>query len=154
MNTRHLFRFSALRFLLLTSLFFLAGCRGEGPVGDQSLVMGLSLSPTPPTVGPARLIISLQDTAGFAILGAEIVAEGNMTHAGMVPVRERAQMVGPGHYSVGRFNFTMAGDWVLTLDATLLDGRTTRLRKATRVVGAPPGFDPSGPQGDTTGEGL
>lgn len=152
MKTRHFFRFSASGLLLLFSFFLLAGCRGGGPEGDPSLVLEVAISPTPPAVGPARLIISLQDTAGTAISGAEIVVEGNMTHAGMVPVLERAQMEGPGHYSVGSFSFTMAGAWILTLDATLPDGRTTRIQKATNVVGALPDSDHSGPQGDATGE--
>ena len=142
MNKPPSFRLRLAIILLLSAPLFTSGCRGEGPEGDPSLVLEVGISPTPPAVGTARLIITLQDTAGVAISGAEILVEGNMSHAGMVPVLDTAQMEGPGLYIVPGFNFTMAGDWILTLDATLADGRTVRIRKATNVVGAFPG--PSG----------
>ena len=52
--------------------------------------MELGNSPTPPAVGPARLIISLTDSAGVPVEGARVVVEGNMSHAGMVPVVDTA----------------------------------------------------------------
>ncbi len=42
-------------------------------------------------------------------------------------------------YIVPSFNFTTAGDWILTLTGTLPDGRVARIRKRTNVVGALPG---------------
>jgi hypothetical protein len=104
--------------------------------------MDLAISPTPPGVGQARLIITLQDTAGNPLDGARIFVEGNMSHPGMTPVLDTAVAEGTGRYYVPEFNFTMAGDWFLDLEATLPDGRTGRLRKATRVT-RPPG----GPEG-------
>jgi hypothetical protein len=93
-------------------------------------------------VGQARLIITLQDTAGAPLSGAEVLVEGNMTHAGMIPVFDTATMVGPGQYSVPDFRFTMAGDWVLTLRALLPDGRTAVLRTRTDVASNPGGGSP------------
>jgi len=104
-------------------------------MGDAGLVLDVAISPTPPAVGPARLIITLADTSGAPVDGAEIVVEGNMSHAGMVPVVDTAQAEGPGRYGISDFRFTMAGDWVLTLRATLPDGRWVRAQESTNVVG-------------------
>jgi len=122
--------------LLLLPSILLGGCRGEMETGDTGLALDVVLSPTPPAVGPARLIISLEDSTGAPIDGATIVVEGNMSHAGMVPVIDTAQAEGPGRYGISGFRFTMAGDWVLTLHATLQDGRWVRTQKPTNVVGA------------------
>lgn len=119
--------------LLLTLV--LSGCRGDVETGDSGLVLDVAISPTPPAVGPARLIFTLADTAGTRLDGAEIVVEGNMSHAGMVPVLDTAQAEGEGQYGVDAFEFTMAGDWFLTVRATLPDGRWVQAQKATNVVG-------------------
>ncbi len=104
-------------------------------MGETSLVLSVAISPTPPPVGQSRLIISLADSAGAPVEGAFVVVEGNMSHAGMVPVVDTAQAEEPGRYGISDFSFTMAGDWVLDLQATLPDGRWVRTRKAINVVG-------------------
>jgi hypothetical protein len=86
-------------------------------------------------VGPARLIVSLADSLGNPVDGAEVRVEGNMSHAGMVPVMDTAMARGEGLYVVPDFRFTMGGDWVLTITATLPDGRTSTLHKSTDVGG-------------------
>jgi len=50
---------------------------------------------------------------------------GDMTHAGMAPVLEDAEEVGEGLYRAS-FEWTMAGDWVITVSGKLDDGRTIR----------------------------
>ena len=110
------------------------GCRGEPDQGDAGIVMELAISPTPPSVGPARLIITLRDTAGLPLEGARISVEGNMSHAGMTPVLDTAVADDPGRYYVPAFGFTMAGDWILELEATLPDGREARRVETTRVT--------------------
>ncbi|MCJ7630290.1 MAG: FixH family protein [Longimicrobiales bacterium] len=122
--------------LLLLSTLLAGACRGEMETGDAGLVLELAISPTPPAVGQARLIISLEDSAGAPVDGAEILVEGNMSHAGMAPVVDTAQAEGPGRYGIADFRFKMAGDWVLPLRATLPDGRWVQAGKATNVVGA------------------
>jgi hypothetical protein len=120
---------------VLCALF--GGCRGEANAGDARIVMELAISPTPPGVGPTRLIITLRDTLGLPVEGARIVVEGNMSHAGMTPVLDTATAERPGRYTVPEFGFTMAGDWILSLEAVFPDGRVARLQKPTRVVRAP-----------------
>jgi hypothetical protein len=129
-------------------LLLLTACRGGPDTGDPSLVLEVAISPTPPTVGPARLIIHLRDTDGVPLEGAEIRVEGNMSHAGMVPVLATAQEEAPGLYAVSDFRFTMAGDWILTTRATLPDGRWAQTMTTTQAVSPPPGMEP-----DTAHEG-
>jgi hypothetical protein len=137
----------AVLFTLALTLL-VAGCRGAPETGDPSLVLEVAISPTPPAVGPARLIITLHDTAGVPLEGAEIRVEGNMSHAGMVPVLATAEEEGEGRYAVPDFRFTMAGDWILTTRATLPDDRWVQTMMSTPVVGAPTGMRP-----DTAGQG-
>jgi hypothetical protein len=135
-------------FMALALPVLLFACRGAPDTGDPSLVLEVAISPTPPAVGPARLIINLRDTAGAPLEGAEVRVEGNMSHAGMVPVLATAQEEAPGIYAVSDFRFTMAGDWILTTRATLPDGRWAQTLTTTQAVGAPPGLEP-----DTAHEG-
>lgn len=129
----------------------LSGCRGERPGGDPALVLDVGISPTPPTVGPARLLITLQDTLGNPLEAQRVWVEGNMSHAGMVPVQDTAVAQNPGLYVVPAFEFTMAGDWVLTVEALLPDGRKAIHQKRTDVVGGVPGIHESeGLTDDTT----
>jgi hypothetical protein len=58
--------------------------------------------------------------------GASVEVVGDMTHAGMEPVISDAPMVDPGLHRTDAFRFTMAGDWILTVTATLPDGATVR----------------------------
>jgi hypothetical protein len=126
----------------LLPLLPFVGCRGDIQPGDPGILLEVGISPTPPGVGPARLIITLQDTLGVPLEGAEVRVEGNMSHAGMTPVLATAEARGQGLYAVPDFNFTMAGEWILTVFATLPDGRQTQLRVGTDVVGAPLGGRP------------
>jgi len=111
-----------------------SGCRGEPGTENPGLSLTVHISPTPPTVAPTRIIIILTDSLGAPVDGAEIRVEGNMSHAGMKPVLASAEAEGSGQYSVPDFTFTMAGDWTLTVEATLPDGRMVRTLQETRVV--------------------
>mgnify|MGYP001821836650 FL=1 len=64
-----------------------------------------------------------------------MTVEGNMSHAGMVPVLDTAVAEDPGRYGISDFGFTMAGDWILTVQAVLPDGRAARIDRPTSVVG-------------------
>jgi hypothetical protein len=71
----------------------------------------------------ATLTVDLRDAAGEPITGATVEVEGNMNHAGMVPVLSEAQEVSPGHYQAD-LEFTMGGDWFILVRAQLPDGRS------------------------------
>lgn len=114
-------------FLVLTLL--LAGCgrvqnqRFAPPAeGVQGVQVQAQLPDTLVMGEPAPLQIRLLDEDGSAIEGATVQVEGNMTHAGMEPVLPAATEVEPGHYQA-ELEWTMSGQWFVTVHATLPDGR-------------------------------
>ena len=113
----------------IVALTLLAGgCTRRTTTTDQAPDLRLDiveLRPDPPAVGQATLLLRLGDPEGRPIEGAAMSLRGDMTHAGMAAVLEDAEEVGEGLYRVW-FEWTMAGDWVITVSGTLEDGRTIR----------------------------
>jgi len=123
------------------ALFLLgaAGCRGVEGEGDPAVSVKIGISPTPPLVGPTRLLLEVERN-GEPVQGARVAIEGNMSHAGMVPVLDSAREESPGRYGVEAFRFTMAGDWILEVRVELPDGGSALRRIPVRVSGGdPPG---------------
>ena len=109
---------------LLGTLMLLAlvGCgRGDRDLSD--VAVELVIEPAPPQIGPATLTVTLRDASGQPISGAVVELEGNMSHAGMVPVTAQASEVAPGRYQAS-LEFTMGGDWFILVRADLPDGRS------------------------------
>lgn len=75
-----------------------------------------------PTVGPSTVTVFVLNPDGSGVTGASVEVTGDMTHAGMVPVISSAEETRAGEYATETFEFTMAGDWILTTDVTLPDG--------------------------------
>jgi hypothetical protein len=69
---------------------------------------------------PAEAVIILTRN-GMPVSGAILEVEGNMTHAGMEPIFVSATEVAPGEYRAP-LEWTMGGDWLLTIRGTLPDG--------------------------------
>lgn len=99
-----------------------AGCQ-RGAQDADNLTVSLRVAPDPPRVGAAQVMVSLRDAAGQPVAGAQVELEGTMSHAGMTPVTAAATEDGPGVYRAD-LEFTMAGDWIIIVHATLADGRT------------------------------
>jgi len=109
---------------LLAAGLTIAACSGRAtPAANLSW----TLTPPSPAVGPATLTMSLRDRAGRALSGGRVRVEGHMSHPGMTPVVADAAEQTPGVYSAS-FTFTMPGDWVLAVSATLPDGRRVEQR--------------------------
>jgi hypothetical protein len=70
-----------------------------------------------------------------AVAGAQITLEGNMSHAGMVPVFVEAREVEPGSYRA-TMDLSMGGDWVVLVHITLPDGR--KLERQFEIKGVAP----------------
>ncbi|MDQ4074856.1 MAG: FixH family protein [Chloroflexota bacterium] len=70
---------------------------------------------------PAEVQVTMMEE-GELVEGAEVELEGNMTHAGMEPIFADAEEVTPGTY-VAELDWTMSGQWLVTVHATLMDGR-------------------------------
>jgi hypothetical protein len=109
-------------YLLLLGL--LAGC-GRG-AGDTASDLQITLRPAPEGAAGTYLTVALADAAGAAITDATVALEGNMNHAGMVPVfaeavTDAADGAEDGVYKVP-FAFTMLGDWIITVKVVKADG--------------------------------
>ena len=113
-------------FLLLLLLLLLPACRQSPPV-DQAPDVQVLLTPGPDSlfVGPITFDLTLWDADGQPLDGASpVTLRGDMSHAGMKPVQAQATGDGDGLYTAD-FEWTMAGDWTVTIEATLPDGRLT-----------------------------
>jgi hypothetical protein len=106
----------------LLLLLLLAGC-GRGGTDLPDVGVELAIEPDPPRIGPAVVTVALRDGDGLPIRGAVVQLEGNMSHAGMVPVLAEAAEVTGGRYRAD-LEFTMGGDWFILVRADLPDGRS------------------------------
>lgn len=88
---------------------------------DGTVVIQMETRPSPPGPGPGMLVFGVTDGQGRPLDNATLDVEGNMTHAGMVPVFAQAVGGEDGLYEVP-FEWTMGGDWIVTVKATLADG--------------------------------
>jgi hypothetical protein len=77
--------------------------------------------PEGPTLGQAPVQVDIAE-GEQAVEGAQVRVTGDMTHAGMVPVIREATEQESGRYLAEDFEFTMAGDWILTVDIGYPDG--------------------------------
>ena len=117
-------RVASIVLLALLAALVLSAC---GPRGGQTGgldVTVVSVSPDPATVGDAVITMEIHDADGNPVEGATIEVEGTMTHGGMKPVIVETESLGEGKYATQNFKFTMGGDWVLIVCATLADGST------------------------------
>lgn len=90
------------------------------------------VSPQPPRVGQVTFTFDLAEPSGAPITGAEVNLEGNMSHAGMAPVLAEAQEIEAGRYRA-TMDLSMAGDWIVLVHATLLDGRKLERQITTQI---------------------
>jgi len=114
------------RIIVIGLLIILAPACGRIQTGQgqdsAEISIELTVEPAQPAVGPSQLIITLTDQTGQPIDNAALEIEGNMTHAGMVPVFAQATGGENGRYTVP-FAWTMGGDWSVTVEVSLEDGR-------------------------------
>ncbi|MEM7797761.1 MAG: FixH family protein [Chloroflexota bacterium] len=124
--------------LLSISLFALAGCRQSNqPDQLEALQIGIVSPLFPPLVGEDTVRIKVLDANDQPIDDLALNLKGDMTHAGMEPVLSEAIPMGEGIYEVP-FEWTMGGDWILTVDAEDQDGLTTKRRFDLFVDGEMP----------------
>ena len=115
--------YCVLRVALLLGLLLVAGGCARGGHDLPDVGVELVIEPQPPQLGPATLTVTLTDASGQPFSGATVELEGNMSHAGMVPVFATAAEVVPGQYRAN-LEFTMGGDWFILVRADLPDGRS------------------------------
>lgn len=78
----------------------------------------------------------LSGVDGQPISGASVRLEATMTHPGMAPAIAAAEETAPGRYEAG-LSLSMAGDWLLIVQAELPDGRILQRQHDLRGVSAP-----------------
>jgi hypothetical protein len=127
-------RFSG--FLVCATLLAVTlACRGTPEADDLPVQVQLRTAPTPPIVGPVRIVVTITDLDGAPVEGARVRLEGTMTHAGMVPVHGTATEEGDGRYVAPEFEFTMGGEWILFTRVELPDGEEAVREHRLQVVG-------------------
>jgi len=102
-----------------------AACGRTAPAAEVRVEW--TLTPTPPAVGPAILVVRCVDFAGEPVRGASLKVEGHMTHPGMTPVLADFVEREAGVYHAA-FEFTMSGDWILLVSGTVASGGAVRDR--------------------------
>lgn len=113
-------------FLILALVaILLAACGDRSTTESAAPAVHMILIPDP--AGDA-LTVQLSDADGQPLSGGQVSITGNMTHPGMAPVigeavADDADGVADGSYRIP-FQFSMLGDWILTVAATLPDGST------------------------------
>lgn len=105
--------------VLLLFTLFIPACRRTAPKSD--ITVKYEVSPQPPRVGAMTIDLQLLDAKQQAVSGAHVETEGNMSHAGMSPVSGVAREIEAGKYRV-TLPLTMAGDWIILVNATLANG--------------------------------
>ena len=103
-------------FLVICSI----GCRKTSESGGKVSIEFVELKTY--RVGSETISLKINDALGQAVSGAHVSLEGNMSHAGMAPIFGLATEIAPGSYR-GNLEFSMAGDWVISVNARLPDGR-------------------------------
>ena len=109
---------------LIGAILTLSACnRSEA----SAAAAGLQVTLTPDTTYPGSImIVEITNDSGEPATDLAVSLEGNMTHAGMVPVLtesvwDGADGVEDGRYQVP-FEFTMLGDWIITVKIERREG--------------------------------
>lgn len=110
-----------------------AASEGAAPASAEGLKARVELASSP-TLGVVPVVVYVLDGED-GVAGATVRVTGDMTHAGMAPVLSDAQETEPGLYRADGFAFTMAGDWIITADIELADGRKHRVETSVTVPG-------------------
>ena len=135
---------SLLSLLILFSLVLALGaCRPDSAEGDSSgagstttadgVQLRLETAGDPQLGNVPVNVYLLKD--GEGVSGAEIEIVGDMTHSGMVAVITNATETEAGLYTASDFEFTMAGDWIITAEIGLPSGETETVETNVTVPG-------------------
>ena len=117
-----------LNYLLIIVIFsLLSACGGRNSAQSSSNDYDISVEAGSTTVGKTDLMVTVKDQNGTAINDATVRIKGDMSHAGMQPVLGESATASNGVYTIP-YEWTMAGDWFVTIDVTFADGSTATER--------------------------
>ena len=117
-------RLSALLLSLILTLS--AGACNRSADSWATAGLNVTLAPSPEGIQGDHLAVKIVDDGGQPVTDVTVSLEGNMTHAGMVPVLTESVWDGAdgdedGIYRVP-FRFTMFGDWIISVKIENRDG--------------------------------
>lgn len=107
---------------LFSLLLLTVGCQRTSQQASQSDLQ-IEVEPMSTSVGDTILMVTVTDADGNPIDDATVDVKGDMTHAGMEPVLTEVEGGENGVYALP-YEWTMAGDWYMTVNVTLPDGST------------------------------
>lgn len=127
--------------LLLILLMVLVGCRQTSETTAENITVDVALDAENPVVGDATLLVTVKTDDDSPVNDATVNVRGDMTHAGMMPViPDAVAEASDGVYSIP-FEFTMGGDWIITVDVTLANGETASVEYEVDAVGTESDMD-------------
>lgn len=133
--TRNTYHASRLLLLLLLLSLFAGGCARRSQEAANSDLRIEWVAPLQPALAADNALkFRLSDAEGAPVNDARLHVKGDMTHAGMVPVLAEREGGEEGVYTVP-FQWTMAGDWIITVRAELPDGAIAQRRFQRTVFG-------------------
>lgn len=100
----------------------LAGCRLDEAPTDDTIRIALVAPLFPPPAGDGQLTFRVSDENDRPIDSAALKIRADMTHAGMLPIAASTATGEAGVYRIP-VRWTMAGEWIIIVEATLGDGR-------------------------------
>jgi len=101
----------------------LPGDTSPGEVSPDGIIRISLVAPLfSPPAGDGRLAFRVTDAGDRPVDTATLQIRGDMTHAGMLPIEATATAGEDGVYRTP-IRWTMAGEWIITVEATLSDGR-------------------------------
>ena len=117
-----------LNYLLIIVIFGLfSACGGRNSAQTSNSNYDISVEAGSTAVGQTDLMVTVKDQNGAAINDANVSIKGDMSHAGMQPVLGESSSANDGVYTIP-YEWTMAGDWFITVDVTFADGSTATER--------------------------
>ena len=117
-------RQSIIVLLLILTLSSLTACNRAD---KSAITAGLDVTLSADGAYPgSTLTVQINDETGQPVTDVTVSVEGNMTHAGMIPVLSESVWDGAdgsedGAYTIP-FEFTMFGDWIITAKIEQRDG--------------------------------
>ena len=121
--------------LALSVMALAAACRQSSKNDAEGVQIEFAFEPAPASSGEATLLVTVKDKAGEPITDAVVEAKGDMNHAGMTPVLGAStEADANGQYAVP-FNWTMGGDWIVTIIVTLQDNSSLKQQFELTVGG-------------------
>ena len=118
--------------ILLIFALALVGCRQSAQ--NTTAGIDIDLQAEALAVGETTLVITLTDASGQPVSAQKVEVRGDMNHAGMQPVLAESSADKNGAYELP-FEWTMSGDWIVTVKATMPDGAVAEERFDLSVAG-------------------